>query len=522
MGKGVPHSEVEHLKAALGARSRRVAVTRHGARWVMSGFEIPEGWVAQAYRFALDPTPRQRRSLASHVGAARFAHNHMLALVKAVLDQRQAERSYGIAEDDVTPSIGWSLPALRKVWNQRKHACAPWWAENSKEAYNTGLDSLARALDNWSRSRTGERRGRPVGFPRFKSGRSRRSVRFTTGVIRVEPDRHHVTLPRVGTIRVHESTRRLARRIETGRARVLSATVGQDAGGRWHCAFSTVVAVKQRPAHVPHPAEPVVGVDVGVKADGLLVVATPGGREIDRVSAPKSLTRARGRLRVLQRQAARRQGPYDPAARCRRSPSKRWAKTQRRIARVHLHSANVRRDVLHKATTALAQRHQVIVVETLNVSGMRTAGGARKKGLNLALADAAAAEVRRMLGYKTRWYGSTLVEADRYFPSSKLCSACGRRKPNLALAERIYECAYCGVALDRDHNAAINLARLGEAHLLGESSPADSGSVAGRGATHEPEPAHAGDAGGHETSTPHNPTQVDKTGTAVPQGTAAK
>jgi putative transposase len=179
----------------------------------------------------------------------------------------------------------------------------------------------------------------------------------------------------------------------------------------------------------------------------------------------------------------------------------------------------VRRDVLHKATTALAQQHQVVVVETLNCSGMRAKGGAFKRGLNRALADAALAEIRRMLGYKSRWYGSHLVEADRYFPSSKTCTACGRRKPNLTLADRIFLCDGCGVRIDRDLGAAINLARLGVPTHVDEQSPAGSGPVAGRGATHETEPAPAGDAAGDETSTPHHP--VDQTGTASPQGEAA-
>jgi len=487
----------------------------------MARFEVPDGWVAQAYRFALDPTPGQVRSLASHAGAARFAHNHMLALVKAVMDQRVAERSYGITENELTPSQGWSLASLRKTWNVRKGEYAPWWAENSKEAYNTGLDALARGLDAWSRSRKGERAGKAVGFPRFKTSRARRSARFTTGSIRVETDRHHVTLPRVGTIKAHESTRKLARRIEAGTARVLSATVTQDSAGRWCCSFQTIVQAKARCGHAPRSAYPVVGVDVGVKADSLLVVATGAGTEISRVPAPKSLTAAQARLRALQRKAARQHGPYDPSMRTKRQPSKRWQKTQARIGKTHARAANVRRDVLHKATTALAQQHQVVVVETLNASGMRSAGGAYKKGLNRALADAALAEIRRMLAYKTRWYGSTLVEADRYYPSSKMCSACGGRKPNLTLADRPYVCEHCGLIIDRDRNAAINLARLSDTHTLGEQSPADSGSVAGRGATRETEPARAGDAGGREASTPHNPSRVGQTGTVVPQGTAA-
>jgi len=485
----------------------------------MARFEVPDGWTAQAYRYALDPSPAQQRAFRSHAGGARKAYNTMLGLVKAVMDQRAAERSSGVAGVDLTPALGWSLPGMRKEWNRRKDDVAPWWAENSKEAYNTGLDALARGLDAWRRSRRGERAGAAIGFPKFKSARSRRSVRFTTGTIRVEPDRHHVTLPRLGTIRTHESTRKLARRVEAGTARILSATLSEDSSGRWSCSFQVIV---RRSVSVPGHAgtcAPAVGVDVGVKAGSLLVIAAPDGREIGRVAAPKSLTAAQGRLRALQRRAARQRGPWDPGTSTRRPPSKRWARTSKRIGRTHAHAAAVRRDVLHKETTFLAQHHQVITVETLNASGMRSAGGARKRGLNRALADAALAEVRRMLTYKCRWYGSTLVEAGRYYPSSKTCSGCGRRKPSLTLADRMYECGHCGLRIDRDLNAAVNLARLGEPRA-GEQGPAGSGPVAGRGATRETEPARAGDAGGRETSTPrrHPP---GKTGTASPQGEAA-
>ncbi|WP_435944727.1 helix-turn-helix domain-containing protein [Gordonia rhizosphera] len=242
----------------------------------MARFEIPRGWTAQAYTFAVDPTPAQVRAFRSHAGGARTAHNTMLAVVKAVLDQRAAERSYGLAEEELTPSLNWSLAGLRKEWNARKGEVAPWWAENSKEAYSTGLDSLARGLDAWSKSRAGERAGKTVGFPRFTTARSRRSVRFTTGTIRVEPDRHHVTLPRIGRIKTHESTRKLARRVEAGTARILSATESEDSSGRWHVAFQVLVRrAVEPPAHVG-VAAPIVGVDVGVKADSLLVVATPG------------------------------------------------------------------------------------------------------------------------------------------------------------------------------------------------------------------------------------------------------
>ncbi|PZN03006.1 MAG: transposase, partial [Bacillota bacterium] len=153
--------------------------------------------VLQAYRFALDPTPRQERALASHVGARRFAFNWGLALVKERLEARAR------GEDVEVP---WTLPALRREWNRQKHVVAPWWRENSKEAYASGLDGLARALQNWSKSRKGERKGRRVGFPRFrKKGRGRESVRFTTGAIRVD-DKSHVVLPRIGRVKTHEPT----------------------------------------------------------------------------------------------------------------------------------------------------------------------------------------------------------------------------------------------------------------------------------------------------------------------------
>jgi hypothetical protein len=127
---------------------------------------VPAEWedpvmplVHQAYRFALDPTPGQARQLMSHCGAARFAFNWGLSLVKQRLDQRTSD-----------PGVPWTLAVLRREWNQAKDEVAPWWQENSKEAYSSGLDALARALANFAGSRAGRRAGRPIGFPRFNAG----------------------------------------------------------------------------------------------------------------------------------------------------------------------------------------------------------------------------------------------------------------------------------------------------------------------------------------------------------------
>ncbi len=111
--------------------------------------------VVQAYRFALNPTPSQVAMLLSHCGAQRFAFNWALDLVSVNLRQRAAERSYGIAESELTPAVGWSAYELRKRWNQVKGEVAPWWRENSKEAYSSGIANLSTALTNWSSSRAG-------------------------------------------------------------------------------------------------------------------------------------------------------------------------------------------------------------------------------------------------------------------------------------------------------------------------------------------------------------------------------
>ncbi|MEV4417229.1 IS607 family element RNA-guided endonuclease TnpB [Catellatospora sp. NPDC049609] len=345
----------------------------------MSG--VAGGVVVQAYRFALDPTPAQDRDLHRHAGSARFAFNWALAAVRANLDQRTAERTYGLDGPQLTPALGWTLPALRRAWNAAKPQAAPWWAQCSKEAYNTGLDGLARALGNWSASRTGRRAGPRVGFPRFRSRRRAvPSVRFTTGTIRVEDTRHHVTLPRLGRIRTHESTRKLARRLHAGTARILSATV-RHTGGRWHVSFTVQVT---RTTHTPTYPQATVGVDVGIS--NLAVLST--GQVVPN---PRHLTHASARLRSAARTLSRRQGPD---RRTGQRPSRRWQQARTRLAKAHARVANLRADGLHKLTTSLAATYGTIVVEDLNVAGM-----IRNRRLARHIADAGWATLRRHLAY---------------------------------------------------------------------------------------------------------------------------
>ena len=182
-------------------------------------------------------------------------------------------------------------------------------------------------------------------------------------------------------------------------------------------------------------AGPAVGVDIGVSA---LAVLSTG----EKVPNPKHLSRYQRRITRRQRELSRRCGPARG-----RKPSKRWQDSSARLARVHAKVARARADGLHKLTTRLAKSYPVVVVEDLNVAGMTASAKGSghwrgKAGLNRAILDVAPGELRRQLGYKCGWYGSALVVADRWYPSSKTCSGCGWRKPSLPLSERMFRCEH--------------------------------------------------------------------------------
>ncbi|WP_344269964.1 IS607 family element RNA-guided endonuclease TnpB [Actinomadura napierensis] len=380
--------------------------------------------VTQAYRFALDPTPAQQRALCSHAGAARFAWNWGLA---ACSDRYDAESKW------------WSGVELHRLWNQIKRTDPGlgWWSENSKCVYQEAFRDLDRALREFVRSRNGSRKGRRLGFPRFKKrGRCRDSFRFGAGVMRCGG--RTVTLPRLGTIATHESTRKLARRLENGTARILSATVSRTAH-RWHVSF-TVQVDRAIPERHARPGS-VVGVDLGIK---MLVTAVDDQGVVTEIAGPKALRAGLRKLARLGKAHSRKQ----------RGSGNR-AKAAARLARHHARVADIRADALHKATGMLAARYETVVVEDLNVTGM-----VANRRLARAVADQGFGAARRMLECKTGWNGGRLVVADRWFPSSKTCSGCGGRKPSLVLSERTYRCEVCGLVLGRDVNAAINLREL--------------------------------------------------------------
>lgn len=450
----------------------------------MARFEIPDGWTPQAFQFTLDLTDDQAACVRRQFGGRRKARNWAVATLKADLATYQAT-----GETTEKPS----LPGLRKRWNQVKdtECCNPetgevWWPEISKEAFADGIKAAVDAYWNWQTSRAGTRAGRRVGFPRFaKKGRDRDRVTFTTGAIRVESDRRHVTLPRIGTVRVHENTRRLERLIAKGRARILAATVSRK-GTRLVVAFRVLI---QRPIQPNVTATGSrVGVDVGVRV--LATVATSEGRVIERVGNPRPLEAALKELRHLGRERSRRT-----------IGSRGYRKTQTKITRLQRRVADIRNHHIHILTTRLAKTRGEIVVEGLDAAGML-----RQKGLNGArarrrgLSDSALGETRRQLAYKTGWYGSTLVVANRWYPSSKTCHGC-KHVQDIGWTEH-WTCGSCGAAHQRDDNAAINLARY-EAPS-GDSAVGPVGAAVKRGADRKTGPRPAGGREARKGS--HRPT----------------
>ncbi|MDQ1049595.1 IS607 family element RNA-guided endonuclease TnpB [Streptomyces sp. V4I2] len=425
-------------------------------------FRPRSGFVVQAYKFALDPNVGQERALRSHCGAARTAYNWAVSWVTASWWQRKAEASYGVGDDGLTPWRPWSLPALRKEFNQVKTAdprFADWWEENSKEAYNTGLANAAAAFDNYAKSKQGKRKGPKMGVPRLKTKRKAPlACRFTTGAIRVGLDGRHVTLPRLGTIRTHEPTVKLLVGIRASLARILSATVRHERG-RWF--VSLQVEVKREITRVVRP-DVAVGIDLGVKH--LAVLADSTG-EIRYEPNPRYLDGALKLLRFHSRRVSRRQGP-DPVTG--QKPSKRWEKANAERNRVHHRVANLRTDALHKLTTRIRAEYGTVVVEDLNVAGML-----RNRRLARKVADAGFGEIRRQLTYKGQRNACSTVVADRWYPSSKTCSACGAVKAKLPLRVRVFTCDVCGLVMDRDENASRNLAALAAACSTGTGVAGD-------------------------------------------------
>jgi putative transposase len=359
------------------------------------------------YRFRMRPTKAQESLLNRTAGARRWVWNWGLRRWK---DHYEATGE----------SLGYSRLSAEFTVLRRSPETA-WLKDLHAHSMRPALKDLERAFSNYF-----ARRAR---YPRFKS-RKRDPLRFrSTEGVNVAGGK--VRVPKIGWVRIRQS---MPVDLPTK-----GAAFKRDATGKWFVTLVATFEMPDVPLPPPDPAK-VVGIDLGLKD---FAVTSDG----ERVAAPKFFRKTQRKLRKAQRALSRR-----------KPGSKRRAKAKARVARIHQNITDRRGDFLHKLSTGLVNSHDGICIEDLSVKGL-----ARTK-LAKSFTDASMGEFRRQLEYKALWNRKHLVVIDRWFPSSKLCSRCGVVNDALTLADRHWVCA-CGVAHDRDLNAAINIRDEGLRHL---------------------------------------------------------
>jgi putative transposase len=391
--------------------------------------------VTRAYKAELALNNVQVTACKRHAGAARYAYNWGLAR------KQEAYKATGTSP---------SAMDLHRELNARKKTELPWMYQVSKCAPQEALRNLDTAFAHFFRRCTLKKEGKltgKLGYPQRKTKKQGLGSFRLTGAIVAFADA--IQVPRLGRLRLKERGY-----LPVAGVKILSATVSEQAG-HWYVSLQV-----EQGQTVPANSGPVVGVDLGVKSLATLSEGTV-------IPNPKPLKRRLKKIKRLHRAVTRKQ----KGSTNRRKAAHRLGKAYRKVS-------NQRADTLHQVTTKLANTKSVIVIEDLNVSGML-----KNHHLAQAIADVGFAEFRRHLLYKAAWYGSQVILAARWEPSSRTCSACGWYDADLELADRVFRCqkADCGQVLDRDLNAAINLSKL--AGSSPESENACGGGSAGRGLT---------------------------------------
>ncbi|MFC3505315.1 RNA-guided endonuclease InsQ/TnpB family protein [Micromonospora krabiensis] len=365
------------------------------------------------YQFRVYPTLGQQIELAKAFGCARVVFNDGLRL---------RQRAWEAGEKHVSDAV---LSRLL-ITEAKKTEERAWLGEVSAVVLQQALADLNIAYRNFFASISGERKGRVVSPPRFRSRKdNRQSIRFTKNSRFKVLDNGRLRLPKIGDLVV-----RWSRELPSVPS---SVTVVKDAAGRYFASF--VVQATEEP--LPE-ADYEVGIDLGLTHFAVLSDGT-------KVTAPRFLRRAARKLKRLQQDLSRKQ-----------KGSANRKKAVVKVARAHARVAETRRDWQHKLSTAIIRDNQAVYVEDLAVAGL---GRTR---LAKSVHDAGWASFTAMLEYKAARYGRRFGRVDRWFPSTRMCSQCGRISDRMALDVRSWECP-CGATHDRDVNAAMNVLAAGQA-----------------------------------------------------------
>ena len=361
------------------------------------------------YNYRLYPTGGQRQALARAFGCARVVYNDGL---RARQEAYAAELPY-ITDVELSARLTKAKTTLERAW----------LGGVSSVVLQQALADLNAAYRNFFASLRGERRGPKIGPPRFRSRKDRRqAIRFTANArFKILPG-GKLRLPKIGDVPVRWS-RPLPRRPS-------SVTVIQDSAGRYFASF----VVESQPGELSR-TEPVTGIDLGLKHFAVLSDGT-------KVSSPRFLRRAEKNLKRRQRDLSRK-----------RKGSRNRDKARLKVARAHARVADARRNFHHQLSTTLIRENQAVAVEDLAVTGL-----ARTR-LAKSVHDAGWSAFVAMLEYKARMYGREFHRISRWTPTSQVCSACGVKDGPKPLHVRAWQCQVCGAWLDRDINAAVNVAK---------------------------------------------------------------
>ena len=388
---------------------------------------------ARAHKIRLDPTPAQEQALRQAAGNARFAYNKLNEWRRAEMDR------YRAGERETKPRPNELIKELNRVKAEEFPFLMlfPVVVEGAGKNYE-------QACKNWWDPKLKAR------APTWKTRRSPRKFAAACRAreIRIEGKRVH--LRSFGWIRMREEVRFQG---------VPKRAFISERAGRWFISISVTGEVDST-HYAAGESQAVGGVDAGV---GNHIAVLSDGTKYEN---PRAYRNRRRRLRRAQRKLDRR-ARKDAKGRLCGKQSANYAKAKKRLANEHDRAVCVRDDAIHNATTDIVRKYDVVVIETLNVEGMR-----RNRSLAMSVSDAAPAELLRQIRYKTEWAGKRVIEADRWFASSQTCSACGEKNPEVKnLKARKWTCPACGAAHDRDVNAAMTLQRYGEDIIAAETLP---------------------------------------------------
>jgi putative transposase len=362
----------------------------------------------KSYKVELKLNNKQTSCFWRHSNAARAAFNWGLDLLIKDKESR---------ENKLKPNHMF----LSKLLNSIKKEQFPWMYEVSKCAPQSGLIFLDNAFKNFFR-KYNDPKIKEKGFPNFKK-KGRKEAFLLMSPQKMKVNDKSIKLPRIGKVLFKEHNY-----LPVGKYSQCHITMTAD---KWFVSINS----KEDPIKPIETTGETLGVDLGIKT----LATLSNGIKFD--GSPK-LKKKEKKLKRLQRQLARR-----------RKGSRKRGKTKKRISRQWLKIGNHRKDILHKITSSIVKtKPSMIVIEDLNIKGML-----KNHCLAKAISNMGFYEFRRQLKYKCEWSGIELVIADRFYPSSKICSNCRAIKDDLKLSDRTYNCSVCGFSIDRDINAAINL-----------------------------------------------------------------